>query len=244
MRVGKKDKKYMYTTIILTILIIILLGKWIILIGLVFSVKAYSIYQNNKGNLIAKVLSIPFFIVNKLCRGGYMLWSIYKVGLFPSHHFRKWFFKQSGVKMESNVVFHIGTQIRSPWKLSIGKGSVIGNHVTLDARSGLAIGENVNISSNVSIWTLQHDHRTPDFGCPDPNKRKLDVKVGNRVWLGCNVIVLPGVSIGEGAVCCGGCVVTKNVEPFTVVAGIPAKKVGDRPRNLTYEFNGQTCRLY
>ena len=55
---------------------------------------------------------------------------------------------------------------------------------------------------------------------------------------------MPGVTIGEGAVCCAGCVVTKDIEPYTVVAGIPAKKVGDSPKNLVYNFNGKTCRFY
>ena len=48
------------------------------------------------------------------------------------------------------------------------------------------------------------------------------------------MIVLPGVHIGEGAVCCAGCVVSKDVEPFTVVAGIPARKIADRPNDISY----------
>lgn len=78
---------------------------------------------------------------------------------------------------------------------------------------------------------MQHDHRDPDFKCT-----KLDTKVtiGDRAWLGSNCIVLPGVTIGKGAVCCAGCVVTKDVEPYTVVAGIPARKVNERPKNLRY----------
>lgn len=69
------------------------------------------------------------------------------------------------------------------------------------------------------------------------------VKIADRVWIGSNVIVLPRVSIGEGAVLCAGFVVTKDVEPYCVVAGIPAKKVNERPRNLLYEFDGKSVRL-
>ena len=72
----------------------------------------------------------------------------------------------------------------------------------------------------------------------------MSVEIDDRVWLGSNVIVLPGVHIGEGAVCCAGCVVTKDVLPYTVVAGIPAKKVGERPKVLKYEFKGKTCAFY
>ena len=95
----------------------------------------------------------------------------------------------------------------------------------MDARSGLTFGRNVNLSSNVSIYTLQHDHRDPYSRCNE-HLRKMSVEIDDRVWLGSNVIVLPGVHIGEGAVCCAGCVVTKDIPPYTVVAGIPAKKVG------------------
>lgn len=82
---------------------------------------------------------------------------------------------------------------------------------------------------------------TLDFWCV---KSSGPVVIEDRVWLGSNVIVLPGVKIGEGAVCCAGCVVTKDVLPYTVVAGVPAKIVNERPRNLKYEFNGRSCRLY
>ncbi|MFR9565508.1 MAG: hypothetical protein SNG14_08280 [Rikenellaceae bacterium] len=50
--------------------------------------------------------------------------------------------------------------------------------------------------------------------------------------------------IGEGAVCCAGCVVTKDVAPFAVVAGIPAKQVSERPRDLRYNFSGKSCWFY
>ena len=104
------------------------------------------------------------------------------------------------------------------------------------------MGKNVNLSSNVSIYTLQHDHRDPDFNCTNLQTK---VTIDDRVWLGSNVIVLPGVHIGEGTVCCAGCVVTKDVEPYAVVAGIPAKKVNERPRNLRYNFISKSCnRLY
>ena len=103
------------------------------------------------------------------------------------------------------------------------------------------MGKNVNLSSNVSIYTMQHDHRDPDFNCTNFNAK---VTIDDRVWLGSNVIVLPGVHIGEGAVCCAGCVVTKDVESYAVVAGIPAKKVNERPHTLRYNFDGKSCRLY
>lgn len=159
-------------------------------------------------------------------------------------HLRTWLYKGLGVRMGKNVTIHFRTEIRSPERLTLGDGTIIGDNAILDARRGLTMGRNVNLSSNVSIYTLQHDHRDSNFGCPTEDKVKFSVEIDDRVWLGSNVIVLPGVHIGEGAVCCAGCVVTKDVEPYAVVAGIPAKKVSERPRNLTYNFKGKSCRFY
>ena len=76
------------------------------------------------------------------------------------------------------------------------------------------------------------------------NERNKAVVIGDRVWIGSNVVVLPGVTIGEGAVCCAGCVVTRDVAPYDVVAGIPARKISTRPQTLKYEFDGTTCWFY
>ena len=68
--------------------------------------------------------------------------------------------------------------------------------------------------------------------------------ISNRVWLGSNVTVLDSVTIGGEAVVCAGAVVTKDVEPFTVVAGIPAKKIGERSHDLRYEVDGSRMLFY
>lgn len=183
-------------------------------------------------------------MVEHFLRSGGGRFVIFQIATIPSLHIRKWLYKGLGVKMGKNVTIHFRTELRCPERLSLGDGTIIGDNAILDARRGLTLGKNVNLSSNVSIYTLQHDHRAPDFSCPAEDKVDFAVKIDDRAWLGSNVIVLPGVHIGEGAVCCAGCVVTKNVEPYDVVAGIPAKKVGTRPRNMTYEFSGKSCRFY
>lgn len=192
---------------------------------------------------IIKVLCIPWYILeNKIFRGGILRYLIYQIGLIPSCHLRRLVYKGLGVNMGKNVVFHFRTELRAPEKLVIGDGSIVGDNVILDARKGLVIGCNVNFSSNVSVYTLQHDYKDPDFNCTD--RHDMKVVIDDRAWLGSNVIILPGVHIGEGAVCCAGCVVTKDVEPYSVVAGIPARKISERPTNLKYNFDGKSCRLY
>lgn len=228
--------------LIVCIAVSILYIKYLVFFVLYICQLLYNICRKHRDNRIIMPLAIPGWFFNKILRGGVERFLDYNISTFPSNHFRKWLYMGLGASIEKNVVFHFETAIRAYHKLKVGKGSIIGDNAILDARSGLTLGENVNLSSNVSIYTLQHDHRDPMFRCP--NNRRMDVKIEDRVWLGSNVIVLPGVTIGEGAVCCAGCVVTKDVEPYAVVAGIPARKVGERPKVLKYKFNGRACRIY
>lgn len=134
------------------------------------------------------------------------------------------------------VAIYYDCEIRSPQNITIGDGSIIGDHVILDGRNGITIGSNVNFSSYVSIWTEQHDHRDPWFRCG--TQKKNPVKIGNRAWIGPNTIILHSVNIGEGAVVAAGAVVTKDVPPFSIVAGVPAKIIGERNKDLRYELHG------
>ena len=95
---------------------------------------------------------------------------------------------------------------------------------------GLRIGKNVTLGTEVMIWTLQHDYNDPKFGV-----KGGAVVIGDYAWLGSRSILLPGVKLGEGAVVAAGAVVTKNVDPFTVVGGVPAKVISKRAvQDLNY----------
>lgn len=227
---------------VLLALVLLIYLKWIV-IAIIFPFQVVNGYRKKKEckNILLKVLSAPYVLCERIFRNGWQRYMLFQVSTIPSCHLRKWIYNALGANIGLKVVFHFRTEIRAPHLLTVGKGCIIGDNAILDARRGLTLGENVNLSSNVSIYTLQHDHRDSHFKCAEEGG---EVKIDDRVWLGSNVIILPGVHIGEGAVCCAGCVVTKDVEPYAVVAGIPAKKVNTRPMNLKYEFSGKSCRLY
>ncbi len=156
--------------------------------------------------------------------------SLKALGHVPSRRVRKVVLTHLfGVDIASSAVLYGGFEIRSPRKLKIGANTVIGHRATLDARGGLTIGNNINLSSEVMIWTAQHDYCDPEFGT-----MFKPVVIGDYVWLGPRCIILPGVTIGAGAVVAAGAVVTKDVEPYTVVGGVPAQKIADRPKGLNY----------
>jgi acetyltransferase-like isoleucine patch superfamily enzyme len=144
-----------------------------------------------------------------------------------------------GAKIAPNALVYHGLFIFSPWKLIVGKSSVLGDHLILDARAGLTIGENVNLSSNVAIWTGQHDYQSPDFGYEE-----APVRIGDYTWLCFRATILPGVTVGEGAVVAACAVVTRDVPPFSVVAGNPARVIGTRSRDLRYDLVGDCNFLH
>lgn len=162
---------------------------------------------------------------------GFKWYCLGLIGKLPSHLLRRFLYNLFGLKFGKETVIYGGAEIRRPEWIRIGKQTVVGNNAILDGRMGIEIGENVNISSGVWIWTVQHDYR-------DANFKDIGGKVivGSNSWLSCRVTVLPGVRIGEGAVVAAGSVVTKDVEPYTVVGGIPAKKIADRPKDIKYNL--------
>ncbi len=167
---------------------------------------------------------------------------LYWISIFPSHHVRNFFYRYVyQIEMGEGAIFYKGTEIRNTAGLRIGNGVVIGDDAILDARAGIEIGNNVVLASNVSIWTYQHDYRDPEFRCTPEHFGP--VKIGDRAWIGPNTVILHDVTIGEGAVVAAGAVVTKDVPSYSLVGGVPAKVIGERPRNLTYKFTGAHRRF-
>lgn len=168
---------------------------------------------------------------------GWIRYRIIQLGKIPCHAYRifilKYIYKMN---LEKNVVIYGGFEIRDPWNISIGQGTIIGDNAILDGRNGISIGKNANLSTGVWIWTNQHDYNDRYF---EPNGKGGKVIIGDRVWLSSRVSVLPGIKIDDGAVIAGGGCVTKDCEPFTVYGGVPAKRICERNKNLEYEFNGE-----
>lgn len=149
---------------------------------------------------------------------------------FPSRRIRHHVLRLFGMKIAKNVRFYQGYHIRNPKGISIADGVSVGPKVLLDGRCGLTIGKDAVIAYEAIIWTLNHDYNDIHFcGKGGP------VTIGPLAWICSRSIILPGITIGEGAVVASGAVVTKNVLPYTVVGGIPAKTIGIRERK-DYDF--------
>lgn len=141
----------------------------------------------------------------------------------PLHSVRNLIWQLVGVKLGNKSTLHTGIRVFDPRGITIGEGSIIGYGCFLDGRAKLAIGNHVDIASEAMIYNGEHDIHAADFhGIEAP------VTIEDYVFIGPRAIILPGVTLGKGAVVGAGAVVTKDVEPFTIVGGVPAKVIGER----------------
>lgn len=140
---------------------------------------------------------------------------------WPGHELRLWVLRHlMQVQIDRSSAVERGVRMLSRYGVTIGRGSNVNRDVVLDGRGGLDIGENVNISPGVILLTAEHDLDSPTF-----EGRLNRVKVGNRCWIATRAIILPGTTLGDGAVVGAGAVVRGCVEPGAVVVGSPARPV-------------------
>jgi acetyltransferase-like isoleucine patch superfamily enzyme len=139
-------------------------------------------------------------------------------------YFRPWLLRRAGVDVGHAVAVMPRIQVTSG-QLSIGKGVFINTDCRFACGGGITIGDHCQISARVSFETISHqllpilDGKRPSHPAP--------IVVENNVWIGSGAILLPGITVGEGAVVAAGAVVTEDVRPFTVVGGVPAKVIKD-----------------
>jgi maltose O-acetyltransferase len=110
--------------------------------------------------------------------------------------------------------------------ISVGDFSELGSNCII--QSNTFIGRNVIMGPDVKIYTKNHNFDNIDIPIQFQGHTSEAVNIGDDVWLGANVIVLPGVSIYSHSVVAAGSIVTKDVPAFSIVAGVPAKVIGKR----------------
>jgi maltose O-acetyltransferase len=164
-----------------------------------------------------------------------LLWII---GYVPFHFVRRFSYKLAGISIGKKSTIHMGARFYKPSLISIGEGTIVGDHAFLDGRAPLTIGNHTSIASQVMIYNSEHDLSNESFAAIE-----APVNIGNYVFIGPRAIILPGVTIGDGAVVAAGAVVTKDVPARMIVGGVPAKEIA--PRKLeTYIYRLGRFRLF
>lgn len=129
-------------------------------------------------------------------------------------------------KCGSNVNIEHGAFLASGKGIEIGNNSGIG--INCRVAGPLSIGDDVMIAPGVTIVTQNHEISDTTIPMRLQTAEKKKVTICDDVWIGANAIILPGVTIGRGSVVAGGAVVTKDVAPYTIVGGNPAKVIKSR----------------
>jgi maltose O-acetyltransferase len=135
------------------------------------------------------------------------------------------FYKLAGVHIEGRCIIYGPLTIRpvgGAKNITIGKGSFLNTEIRFGCpKNRIAIGNNCQIGPRVCFETMGHGM------VYEPGKGRgrfsKPIVLEDEVWIGCGAIILQGVTIGKGAVVSAGAVVSKDVEPLTVVGGVPAK---------------------
>ena len=176
-------------------------------------------------------------LLRSLYRWWGMIWSdlhlylLTMTGYVPSHRFRNLVYRAFGVTLAQSSSIHWQTRFFVPNGLSVGEDTTIGNNSFFDARDGITIGSCVNIAAEVRIYTREHDIDDPYF-----SETGGPVVIEDYAYIGTRVTILPGVKIGYGAVVASGAVVTKDVPPYMLVGGVPAKIIRERSHDLRYKL--------
>lgn len=156
------------------------------------------------------------------------LWWLVQALLFapspqPLYAWRVFLLRLFGAKIGQGVKLRPSVRVTYPWKVTIGDNAWIGDRAELYSLNEITIGDDACVSQDCYLCTGSHDHRQPDFpyDC-------APITVGPQAWLAAGCFVGPGVTIGAATVAGARSLVLKDLEPNSVYAGHPARRVGPR----------------
>ena len=134
-----------------------------------------------------------------------------------------------------------GVQFFTPEKISLGDHVWIGNNVKIDGRGGIQIASGCILARDIEIISSNHYFQGEDLLEIPYDKRFLSkpITIQENVWIGLRTVILPGVTIGEGAVIGACSVVTKDVPPLAIVGGNPAKVIRYRDADQYYRLKNE-----
>jgi acetyltransferase-like isoleucine patch superfamily enzyme len=148
----------------------------------------------------------------------------------PARWVRLRYLRMMGARIGDHSTLFRGCRILAPQRLVVGQRCAIAWAVVLDARGGLTFEDDVVVASDCQFITAEHDISRPDFA-----DVYAPIVVGRWAWIGTRAMVFKGVTVGEGGVIAGGAVAVRDVPPYTVVGGVPAKPIGKRATDLDYD---------
>ena len=161
-------------------------------------------------------------------KGRRLCWRCVEVTLFrlsptPLHAWRRFLLRCFGASVAPAVHIYPSARIWAPWNVTLAHGSCLGPNAICYSVGKVFVGRGAVVSQHAHLCAATHDHRDANFAL-----MVGEIRVGERAWIAADAFIGPGVLIGDGAVVGARGVVTRDVEPGMVVAGNPARAVGQR----------------
>lgn len=163
----------------------------------------------------------------------YVAWMFRYIPGFEGFTARYLFYKLLCKKLDSFPFIFPGAHLQHCYGIEAGKNLNINRGVHIYGRGGVKFGDYVLIGPNVVIASSQHRYDIEGVPILFQGHEKKPVVIGNDVWIGANAVILPGVTIGDGTIIGAGAVVTNDTDPYSIVGGVPARKMGERTRPET-----------
>lgn len=178
-------------------------------------------------------MPIPLY---RMLRGFYLAYvgfANHFVNCIPFNAVRVLFYRHVYfMKVGKGTQIQMGVKVRRPRSIVIGSNTNIHPDCFLDGLATLTIGDNVDIGDQVCLYCGGHDVQSPDY---EPIKTPIIIE--NYACVFARAMLIKGGRVGEGAVIAAGSIVTKEVPPYTIVGGNPARKLGERTHDLRYNLN-------
>ena len=135
-------------------------------------------------------------------------------------------------RLDGFCFIYPGVRLMRTCGIRAGRNLHINGGAFIDARGGLTFGAHVLIGPNAVIVSSRHHWTDPSVPIVLQGHLTAPVTIGDDVWIGGNAVILPGVTVATGTVVAAGAVVTNDTPPYSIVAGVPARPTGERPRPL------------
>jgi putative colanic acid biosynthesis acetyltransferase WcaF len=151
------------------------------------------------------------------------MWWLVQATLFRGspqvmYPFRRWLLRIFGAQIGKGVIIRPTSTFTYPWKVTIGDYSWIGDDVVIYSLAEITIGRNVVVSQKSYLCAGTHDYRSPTFDIEG-----FPINIENEAWLGADVFVAPGVTVGRGAVVGARSSVYSDLPPMMICVGAPAR---------------------